>query len=370
MSSIKKKGYLQGKLLKPVYQEKLKQEKKDPLLFCNRFAEEVGKECIKSQIDAVELEIAKLETAVREKENLIQELNRQKALRIQEIGGNYDDQIQQLKERKQVFLTMDREPMEQLMGVSTTLDAKVEGVLALARKSQSDYNEQLTKLLQDFTAKSKRNLTENGVQQHYAEVKEKIDQKIAEEFAFPEVREVFKNMGLFGLFLVTLMFDFLLAYTVMADFFNVGTSRALNITLPFGIGMIPAEVSAALLTIMVTLILMLFFQFFQFKKEQIGDKEQYDRKTLLLYLLVGIFLLLWVYQSTTEGGKSNARNIELIFRILFIPAIFIGEVILQKIDRNVLFDLFKKIRLIPVKMMEYVGYILGKYKISAVKQAE
>lgn len=46
-----------------------------------------------------------------------------------------------------------------------------------------------------------------------------------------------------------------------------------------------------------------------------------------------------------------------------IPALYIGEVILEKIDWNVVFDMFKKIRLIPVKVQEYLGYVLGKRKL-------
>lgn len=64
-------------------------------------------------------------------------------------------------------------------------------------------------------------------------------------------------------------------------------------------------------------------------------------------------MCLWIYQAIEDGG-NNARNIELIFRILFIPAIFIGETLLEKINRNVLFDLCKKIWQIPVKMAEYI----------------
>ena len=64
MNSTKKKGDLQGKLLRPVYEDRLRQEQKqknDTVQFCNRFAEEVAKEAIKSQIMSVELEVQRLE---------------------------------------------------------------------------------------------------------------------------------------------------------------------------------------------------------------------------------------------------------------------------------------------------------------------
>lgn len=369
MNGTKKKWYLQGKLLKPVYQEKIKSEKKDPIQFCNRFAEEVGKECIKSQIIAVEREVEKLETTVQEKKLVIQHLRSQKQQHAQEIWKKYDDQLQQLKERKHIFLTMDRSPLENLVEISWVLDAKVEWTLSLTKELSDKHLQDMSNYIEQFKANFKDNKKIDLQRDQYKEVKLLIDQAVEQDFSFPEIREAFKNIGLLALLLITLFFDFLLAYTVMADFFKVGTPRALDIALPFWIGIIPAQVWASVLTIMVTLILMLFFRFFHLKKEEIWEKKKYAPKTLLLYFFVILFLALWVYQSTSQG-ESNARNVELIFRILFIPAIFIGEVILQKMDWNVVFDMFKKLRLIPVKMQTYLGYILGKRKLSEVKEKE
>lgn len=359
MNSTKKKWYLQGKLLKPVYQERLKAEKKDPVQFCNRFAEEIWKECIQSQIIAVNEEISGLEKSIQEKKATIVALRQQKSIREKEIGAKYDDQLQRLRERKHIFLTMDRSPLEKLIEVSGTLDAKVEGILSFAKETSENYLQEYSNYIEKLKKTFGGNQNLEVVKQQYKNIKWSIDKIIQRDFTFPEIREAFKHMWLFLLFLITLFFDFLLAYTVMADFFRVWTSRALDIALPFGIGVIPAQVCASGLTIMVTLILMLFFNFFHLKKEVVGDKKKYSPKTLFLYFFVILFLGLWVYQSTSEW-EDNARNVELIFRILFIPAIFIGEVILQKIDWNVLFDMLKKIWLIPVEMQTYAGYLLGK----------
>lgn len=85
----------------------------------------MGKECIKSQIIAVGDEIQKLESEIQKKRSLIVDLEHQKELRIQEISKNYDHQVQQLKERKKIFLAMDYAPLEKLLEISAALDSRV-----------------------------------------------------------------------------------------------------------------------------------------------------------------------------------------------------------------------------------------------------
>lgn len=366
MNSTKKKGYLQGKLLRPVYEDRLRQEQKqknDTVQFCNRFAEEVAKEAIKSQIMSVELEVQRLEWEIQEKKNAVGILKEKRDARAQEIWSKYDEKVSQLKERKHIFLTMDNTPLENLVEISRAFDAKIDGVVLLAKAAEDKYEQQLSQNMAQLKDIIEKNQDGEYVKEKYNWIKSNIDQQIKSDFSFPEIREAFKQIGLFFLFLITLFFDFLLAYTVMADFFKVGTPRALDISLPFWIGIIPAQVGASILTIMVTLILMLFFRFFKFKKEQVWDKQKYSIQTLILYWFVGVFLFLWIYQSTSDW-EDNTRNVEFIFRILFIPALLIGEVILNKLDWNVIFDMLKKIFIIPVKLLEYAGYFIAKIKLS------
>lgn len=366
MNSTKKKGYLQGKLLRPVYEERLKQEQKqknDTVQFCNRFAEEVAKEAIKSQIISVELEVQKLEWEIQEKKNAIGQLKEKRDSRAQEIWIKYDEKVTQLKERKHIFLTMDNTPLENLVEISRTLDARVDGVVLLAKAAESEYENSLSQSLNQLRDAVEKNQDGEYVREQYDWIKSSVDQQIKLDFAFPEIREAFKQIGLFFLFLITLFFDFLLAYTVMADFFKVGTSRALDISLPFWIWVVSAQIGASILTIMVTLILMLFFRFFKFRKEQIWDRQKYSVQTLVSYWFVFVFLGLWIYQSTSDW-EDITRNVEFIFRILFIPALLIGEVILNKLDWNVVFDMLKKICVVPVKLLEYAGYFIGRIKLS------
>lgn len=247
-------------MLKSVYLKKLEEEKKDPVQFCNRFAEEVGKECIKSQIASVESAVARLEQEIDEKKQKVQDLQREKDKVREEIAQKYDIQLQQLKERKQIYLTMDMDSLDGIVEASRKMDARVDGVLALAQEAKEGYERELTSHIQHLKSSPQNMQILDLLKSQFGEIKQRIDQKIIQEFSFPEAREVFKQVVFFVLFLLMLVFDFLLAYKVMAEFYHVGTVKQMNLPLPL-IGMVSGESMAVVSTLMVTLVFMLFFHF-------------------------------------------------------------------------------------------------------------
>lgn len=364
-SSIKEKWYLQGKLLKSVYLKKLEEEKKDPVQFCNRFAEEVGKECIKSQIASVEFAVARLEQEIDEKKQKVQDLQREKDKVREEIAQKYDIQLQQLKERKQIYLTVDMDSLDGIVEASRKMDARVDAVFALAQEAKEGYEKELSSHIQHLKSSPQNMQILDLLKSQFGELKQRIDQKIAEEFSFPEAREVFKQVVFFVLFLLMLVFDFLLAYKVMAEFLEVGTSKAKDIPLPF-VGVIPAGVAAVALTLLVTLVFMLFFHVYW--RSETNHKGKKSLLVRWLAWLAAVLLFRWVGQSWIVGGY-NFFNLELFIRLMFVLSIFIGEYFLEKINRNVLFDLCKKIWQIPVKMAEYIWYIRGNKNIEKVVNA-
>ena len=113
---------------------------------------------------------------------------------------------------------------------------------------------------------------------------------------------------------------------------------------------------------MATMLPMLLLHFIPLEKEEIDGEMQYPRRTKLIYAVLGVFVLLWLGQSLADGGNL-LHNVELIFRILFIPAMFVGDVILKKINRNALWDLTKKFYLIPAKIQAYAGELIASKKI-------
>ncbi len=347
MSSLKKKWYLQGKLLKSVYEEALKKQKDDPVGFCNRFAEQVGKETIRTQIESVDVQIAELESRIAEKKKEIATLEEQKKIRAEAIVQKYDEQLKLLRERKSVFLSVDREMLDGLVEQSRFLDSKVDAVAQLMQESGDSYKAVLA-----------QNLNEQKT-----EIVQNISEQIKEDFCFPEIRELGKSLGFLLLFCLVLLLDFFLAYQVLSNFVGVGTSRALEVVLPFWIGTIHAEVIATVLTIMATMLPMLLLHFIPFEKEEIEGEMQYSRRTKLIYMVLAVFVFLWLGQSLADGGNL-LHNVELIFRILFIPAMFVGDVILKKINRNALWDLTKKFYLIPARIQAYTGELIASKRIN------
>lgn len=204
-------------MLKSVYEEALKKQKDDPVGFCNRFAEQVGKETIRTQIESVDVQIAELESRIVEKKKEIATLEEQKKRRAEAIVQKYDEQLKLLRERKSVFLSVDREMLDGLVEQSRFLDSKVDAVAQLMQESGDSYKAVLA-----------QNLNEQKT-----EMVQNISEQIKEDFCFPEIRELGKTVGFFVLFCLVLLLDFFLAYQVLSNFVGVGTSRALEVVLPF-----------------------------------------------------------------------------------------------------------------------------------------
>ena len=204
-------------MLKSVYEEALKKQKDDPVGFCNRFAEQVGKETIRTQIESVDVQIAELESRIVEKKKEIATLEEQKKHRAEAIVQKYDEQLKLLRERKSVFLSVDREMLDGLVEQSRFLDSKVDAVAQLMQESGDSYKAVLA-----------QNLNEQKT-----EIVQNISEQIKDDLCFPEIRELGKTVGFFVLFCLVLLLDFFLAYQVLSNFVGVGTSRALEVVLPF-----------------------------------------------------------------------------------------------------------------------------------------
>ena len=204
-------------MLKSVYEEALKKQKDDPVGFCNRFAEQVGKETIRTQIESVDVQIAELESRIAEKKKEIATLEEQKKRRAEAIVQKYDEQLKLLRERKSVFLSVDREMLDGLVEQSRFLDSKVDAVAQLMQESGDSYKAVLA-----------QNLNEQKT-----EIVQNISEQIKDDLCFPEIRELGKTVGFFVLFCLVLLLDFFLAYQVLSNFVGVGTSRALEVVLPF-----------------------------------------------------------------------------------------------------------------------------------------
>ena len=203
--------------MKSVYEEALKKQKDDPVGFCNRFAEQVGKETIRTQIESVDVQIAELESRIAEKKKEIATLEEQKKRRAEAIVQKYDEQLKLLRERKSVFLSVDREMLDGLVEQSRFLDSKVDAVAQLMQESGDSYKAVLA-----------QNLNEQKT-----EIVQNISEQIKDDLCFPEIRELGKTVGFFVLFCLVLLLDFFLAYQVLSNFVGVGTSRALEVVLPF-----------------------------------------------------------------------------------------------------------------------------------------
>ena len=203
--------------MKSVYEEALKKQKDDPVGFCNRFAEQVGKETIRTQIESVDVQIAELESRIVEKKKEIATLEEQKKHRAEAIVQKYDEQLKLLRERKSVFLSVDREMLDGLVEQSRFLDSKVDAVAQLMQESGDSYKAVLAQ----------------NINEQKTEIVQNISEQIKDDLCFQEIRELCKTVGLFLLLCLVLLLDFFLAYQVLSNFVGVGTSRALEVVLPF-----------------------------------------------------------------------------------------------------------------------------------------
>ena len=114
-------------------------------------------------------------------------------------------------------MSVDREMLDGLVEQSRFLDSKVDAVAQLMQESGDSYKAVLA-----------QNLNEQKT-----EIVQNISEQIKEDFCFPEIRELGKSLGFLLLFCLVLLLDFFFAYQVLSNFVGVGTSRALEVVLPF-----------------------------------------------------------------------------------------------------------------------------------------